>query len=60
MGRRKMNDYLESADGETITKARALRELARHGLSGQVADFLRDLGDRETYSATAVLHWIGY
>lgn len=54
--------YYESAEGVTISKARALRELARHGVDDaeSVAAFLRECGDRETYRAQAVLAWLGY
>lgn len=54
--------YYESAEGQTITKARALRELARHGVDDaeSIAAFLADLGDKETYRAQAVLDWLGY
>ena len=53
--------YLESAEHSTITKSRALHELARHGVSGEdISDFFESLGDRETYDAQEVLHFIGY
>jgi hypothetical protein len=62
--------YLESAEGETITKARALQELERHGFdttphgrtrqAQMVEEFLADLGDHDTYDAQAVLTWLGY
>jgi hypothetical protein len=55
--------YSESAEGVTITKARALREIEAHGLvrgSDDWQAFFADLGDHETYSASAVLGWLGY
>lgn len=57
-----MNTYIESAEGVTITKARALCELKRHGIDDaqSIAEFIRDLGDRDSYRASAVLAWLGY
>lgn len=54
--------YFDSAKGEMITKARAMRELDRHGITHEDdrAAFLADMGDRETYDAQAVLAWLGY
>jgi hypothetical protein len=52
--------YFESAEGETITKARALRELEKHGVAGEADQFLADMGDCPTYEAQAVLAWLGY
>ncbi|ULB12322.1 hypothetical protein ORIO_21255 (plasmid) [Cereibacter azotoformans] len=54
--------YLESAEGEIITKERALRELKAHGVTAPegVAEFLQDCGDREVYDAGDVLRWLGY
>lgn len=57
-----MNEtYSESAEGQTITKVRAIAELKKHGMiQADIAEFFRDLGDNATYSATAVLNWLGY
>jgi len=54
--------YLESAEHSTITKARALHELARHRVNTpeDISDFYESLGDREAYDAQEVLHFIGY
>ena len=52
--------YYESAEGETITKARAMVELAKHGASNDAPQFLADMGDHPTYEAQAVLAWLGY
>ena len=59
---KKMMTYLESAEGETITKERALRELKAHGVPVPegVAAFLQECGDREVYDAGDVLRWLGY
>jgi hypothetical protein len=50
--------YSESAKGLTISKARALREVTNHG--ADLGDFLAEMGDHETYKASAVLNWLGY
>jgi hypothetical protein len=52
--------YSDSAEGVTITKARALRELDRHGVSDEAPQFLADCGDCAEYDAGAVLAWLGY
>lgn len=52
--------YYESAEEITISAARALKELDRHGVAGEWADFVADMGDREEYDAQAVLAWLGY
>ena len=52
-------DYYESAKGITISKKRALLELRRHSIF-DYKEFFDDLGERETYSARAVLGWLGY
>lgn len=51
--------YYESAKGVTVTKARAIVELKRHGVV-DIQEFFDDMGDRETYKASAVLEWLGY
>lgn len=51
-------DYFESAEGITIDKERALREVKRHNASTE--DFLLEMGDRVEYEATEVLQWLGY
>ena len=52
--------YFESAEGEMITKARAMQELDRHGATNEAHQFLTDMGDSPTYEAQAVLAWLGY
>jgi hypothetical protein len=54
--------YSESAEGVEITKERAIQEIYNHGLNSEsdIAEFLADCGDRETYQATSVLEWLGY
>ena len=54
-----MSDYYESAEGLTITRERALFELARHHCE-DLEQFFDDLGDREQYPAQEVLNWLGY
>jgi hypothetical protein len=54
--------YSESAQGITITQARALKELAKHGMDSPCAhkEFFEELGNHSTYKAEAVLSWLGY
>ena len=54
--------YSESAQGQTITKARAFVELARHGVNNAEtrADMVAELGDRAEYDAGDVLAFLGY
>lgn len=54
--------YENSAHGVTITKARALQELAHHGLTSpaDVAQFFADMGYAGSYKAHKVLRWLGY
>lgn len=56
-----MNDmtYYDSAEGETITKVRALLELHNHGITDP-DEFFEDMGDRDNYDAQEVLIWLGY
>lgn len=50
--------YYESADGVTISKARAYAEVRKHEVS--VEDFIAEFGERDTYAAQDVLSWLGY
>ena len=50
--------YYESAEGMTISAARAMREVRAHGCDAD--DFLAEMGRHATYSAQAVLDWLGY
>ena len=54
--------YYESAKGLYISKKRALLELKNHGIKSQfdIDEFIEDLGNKERYSAQAVLRWLGY
>lgn len=54
-----MTTYYDSAEFKTITKARAIQELKKHGVI-DLQEFLDDMGDHSTYSAQAVLEWLGY
>ena len=51
--------YYESAEGITITRARALLELKRHYVEDLTA-FDEEVGVRDYYSAQEVLDWLGY
>ena len=50
--------YFKSAEGLTITAARAMREVRAHGCDAD--EFLAEMGRRATYNAQAVLEWLGY
>lgn len=50
--------YYESAEGELITKARAVQECRAHGVDA--AEMFTDIGEREEYDAQEVLDWLGY
>ena len=54
--------YYESAEGITITRARALQELRKHGVEhpSDIAEFDAEVGIKSTYRAHEVLHWLGY
>ena len=54
--------YFDSAEGAKITRARALVELKRHGLTDRagVELFDKHFGARTEYDAQAVLVWLGY
>jgi hypothetical protein len=60
-----VSDYLESAEGVVIDRARALKELRRHGRSieqledTEVAEFDEMLASG-TCDAAAMLRWLGY
>ena len=51
-------NYYESAEGMTISKERAKKEIINH--SADWAEFIADNGEREEYDAQAVLAWLGY
>lgn len=53
--------YYESAEDVTISRSRALKELADHGFpTSEYELFLAEVGDKEVYDAQEVLRWIGY
>lgn len=51
--------YYDSAEGETISLARVMQELATHGVI-DTQEFFDALGNCEVYDAQAVLNWLGY
>ena len=51
-------DYYESAEGITISKERAKKEIAKHGASW--VEFVQDCGEHINYDAQSVLAWLGY
>jgi len=54
--------YYESAEGVTITHARALKELKEHGMLNDYSleGFYEECGKLEHYEAQTVLQWLGY
>ena len=52
--------YYESAEDEMITQARALKEIADHGLADEIGTFIDDMCDHQQYAAQDVLRWLGY
>jgi len=54
-----MIDYYESAEDLTITRERALLELASHNCE-DIEQFFEDLGNCQEYDAQKVLEWLGY
>lgn len=52
--------YYDTAEGVTITRARAMQELDKHGALPQAYEFFEELGFCETYAATDVLNFLGY
>jgi hypothetical protein len=55
--------YYESAKSATISRARALEELTKHGIdvnSDEILLFNLEVGNKEFYKAQAVLEWLGY
>jgi len=54
--------YYDSAYAMDISQDRALQELASHGItaSEDICKFFDDMGDKDCYSAQAVLEWLGY
>jgi hypothetical protein len=53
-----VNDYYESAEGITISKERAKKEIEKHSSSWE--EFFLDNEEKEEYSAQDVLAWLGY
>lgn len=54
--------YFDSAAGETISRARAIQELAGHGIDKpeELQQFYKECGYLPTYKAQDVLCWLGY
>lgn len=51
--------YEEAVDME-VTRREAQLEIARHDVDGGFEQFLKDVGDKETYTGKEVLDWLGY
>jgi hypothetical protein len=55
------SDYSDKAQGEIITRERAMKELRDHGMGAEeVQEFLEEVGNLPTYDAGKVLEWLGY
>ena len=54
--------YYESAEGITITKARARIEIVKHHSlpEEEFEMFLEECGDKQDYLATEILEWLNY
>lgn len=53
--------YFDSAEDITISKQRALQELAKHGIEAcDIEVFFSELGEKKEYKAQDVLRWLGY
>lgn len=52
----------EEASEATVSKARALAEIAKHdiGEPDPAALFLAEVGDKPHYTGAEVLNWLGY
>ncbi len=53
-----MNTYYESAQGETITRERAIQEVRAHQVDTN--EFFSEMGEHDNYDAQLVLEWLGY
>lgn len=51
------NNYEDAAEA-IVTKAQAVRELARHGASAE--DFFSEVGERDSYVGKEVLDYLNY
>lgn len=51
--------YYETAEDVIITRARAVQELRRHGVT-DTTEFDADMGIYPEYNAQDVLQWLGY
>ena len=51
---------LSELEGVTIQKNVALSIIRAHGCEYELSDFYKNLGNKKTYSAIKVYHWLGY
>ena len=51
--------YWEACEAE-VTRSEAKAEIAKHQVEGGWDLFVREVGDKETYSGQEVLDWLGY
>jgi len=53
------SSYQEVLDEKpTVSRCEAVRELELH--AADVNEFFEDCGDKQSYKALDVLHWLGY
>lgn len=55
-----MFDNYDDAAAATITRAQAKAEIVKHEVDGGWAEFVAEVGDRDTYQGSEVLDWLGY
>jgi len=51
---------LSNLRGVTIQKNVALSIIRAHGCECELSDFYKNLGNKQTYSAIKLYHWLGY
>lgn len=51
-------DYHDACEGE-VTREEARLEIEQHDLPGAFEEFLKEVGDKETYTGKEVLDWLG-
>lgn len=52
-------NYHEAIEAE-VSREEARREIEKHDCDGGFEQFLKDVGDKETYTGEEVLGWLGY
>lgn len=52
-------NFVDACDAE-VSREEARLEIAKHDTDGGFEQFLKDVGDKETYEGREVLQWLGY